>query len=120
KFLNDFPTSVDEFHKLLTGNRIFQKRTQNIGRISAEDAIDWGLSGPCLRGSGVNLDIRRANPYSSYETYDFDVPTEADGDVWARYLVRMREMKESHKLVAQALARLKSGPVEEDESNGVL
>ncbi len=120
QFLNDFPTSVDEFHKLLTGNRIFQKRTQNIGRISAEDAIDWGLSGPCLRGSGVNLDIRRANPYSSYETYDFDVPTEADGDVWARYLVRMREMKESHKIVVQALSRLKPGPVKADAPKVVL
>ncbi len=93
QFLEDFPKAVDEFHTLLTGNKIFQKRTQGVGRISAEDAIDWGLSGPCLRGSGVNLDIRRANPYIGYEKYDFEVPTEPDGDVWARYMVRMREMK---------------------------
>jgi NADH-quinone oxidoreductase subunit D len=111
QFLDYFPKAVDEFHTLLSGNRIFQRRTQGIGKISAEDAIDWGLSGPCLRGSGVNLDIRRVNPYSGYENYDFEVPTEPDGDVWARYMVRMREMKESHKIATQALARLQPGPV---------
>ena len=120
QFQDGFPGSLAEFHKLLTGNKIFQKRTQNVGRISAEDAIDWGLSGPCLRGSGVALDIRRANPYSSYEHYDFEVPTEDDGDVWARYLVRMREMTESHKIVGQALARLKPGPVKADAPKVVL
>jgi NADH-quinone oxidoreductase subunit D len=120
QFLDDFPHAVDEFHKLLTGNRIFQKRTQDVGRISAADAIDWGLSGPCLRGSGVKLDIRRANPYTGYEKYDFEIPTEADGDVWARYLVRMREMKESHKISAQALSRLKPGPVKADDPKVVL
>jgi len=120
QFLNDFPHAVEEFHKLLTGNRIFQKRTQNVGRISAEDAINWGLSGPCLRGSGVKLDIRRANPYTGYEKYDFEIPTEADGDVWARYLVRMREMNESHKISSQALSRLKPGPVKADDPKVVL
>ena len=120
QFLEHFPRALDEFHKLLTGNKIFQKRTQGIGRISADDAIDWGLSGPCLRGSGINLDIRRANPYSSYEQYDFEVPTEPDGDVWARYLVRMREMKESHKIVQQALSRLRPGPVKADAPKVVL
>src|SRR5260370_23654867 len=74
QFLTYFPKALDDFKKLLTGNRIFQKRTQDVGRISAEDAIDWGLSGPCLRGSGVALDIRRANPYTGYETYAFDIP----------------------------------------------
>ncbi|MDT4968228.1 MAG: NADH-quinone oxidoreductase subunit, partial [Acidobacteriota bacterium] len=103
-----------------TGNRIFQKRTQGIGYISAEDAIDWGLSGPCLRGSGYDIDIRRANPYTGYEKYDFDIPVEHDGDVWARYLVRMREMKESHKIVVQALSRLKPGPVKADAPKVVL
>jgi NADH-quinone oxidoreductase subunit D len=120
QFLNDFLPAVDEFHTLLTGNKIFQKRTQGVGYISAEDAIDWGLSGPCLRGSGVALDIRRANPYSSYETYDFEVPTEPDCDVWARYMVRMRELKESHKIAAQALGRLKPGPVKADAPKVVL
>ena len=120
QFLEKFPKSLDEFHTLLSGNKIFQKRTQGVGRISAEDAIDWGLSGPCLRGSGVNLDIRRANPYSSYEQYDFEVPTEPDGDVWSRYMVRMREMRESHKIVQQALSRLKPGPVKADAPKVVL
>ena len=120
QFQNDFPNALDEFGKLVTGNRIFQKRTQGVGYISGEDAIDWGLSGPSLRGSGVALDLRRANPYTGYENYDFDVITEADGDVWARYLVRMREMRESHKIVQQALARLKPGPVKADAPKVVL
>ncbi len=120
QFLDGFLKSVEEFDTLLTGNRIFQKRTQGVGVISAEDAIDWGLSGPCLRGSGVNLDIRRANPYTGYENYDFEVPTEPDGDVWARYLVRMREMRESHKISTQALSRLKPGPVKADAPKVVL
>jgi NADH-quinone oxidoreductase subunit D len=120
QFLDDFPQAVKEFHTLVTGNRIFQKRTQGIGYISAEDAIDWGLSGPSLRGSGVNIDVRRTNPYSSYETYDFDVPLESDCDVWARYMVRMREMTESHKIVTQALSRLRPGPVKADAPKVVL
>ena len=120
QFLDGFLESVDEFNTLLTGNKIFQKRTQGVGFISAEDAIDWGLSGPCLRGSGVNIDIRRANPYTGYEKYDFEVPTEPGGDVWARYLVRMREMKESHKIATQALSRLKPGPVKADAPKVVL
>jgi NADH-quinone oxidoreductase subunit D len=120
QFQDGFLKSVDEFHTLLTGNRIFQKRTQGVGYISAEDAIDWGLSGPCLRGSGVDLDIRRANPYTGYEKYDFEVPTEADCDVWARYMVRMREMKESHKIVTQALSRLRPGSVKADAPKVVL
>src|SRR5258708_32407800 len=110
QFLNEFLKAVDEFHTLLSGNRIFQRRTQGVGYISAEDAIDWGLSGPCLRGSGVNLDIRRANPYTGYETYDFDVPTEANGDVGARYLVRMAEMKEPPKSIFNALSRSNPSP----------
>src|SRR6476469_10404509 len=120
QFLNDFLGAVDEFHTLLTGNKIFQNRTQGVGYISAEDAIDWGLFGPCLEGSGVELDIRRMNPYTGYEKYDFEIVTETDGDVWARYLVRMREMKESHRIVAQALARLKPGPVKADAPKVVL
>ncbi|MGB9178163.1 MAG: NADH dehydrogenase (quinone) subunit D [Pyrinomonadaceae bacterium] len=120
QFIDDFPGALDEWHTLLTGNRIFQKRTQGIGIISAEDAIDWGLAGPCLRGSGVDLDIRRANPYTGYENYDFDIPVENSCDVWARYLVRMREMTESHKIVVQALSRLKPGPVKADAPKVVL
>src|SRR2546423_3488772 len=120
QFLDDLPPAVEEFHKLITGNRIFQKRTQDVGYISAEDAIDWGLAGPCLRGSGVKIDVRRTNPYCGYENYDFETPTEADCDVWARYLVRMREMTESHKIVTQALARLRPGSVKADAPKVVL
>jgi NADH-quinone oxidoreductase subunit D len=120
QFQSDFPKSLGEFHTLLTGNRIFQKRTQGIGIISAEDAIDWGLTGPCLRGSGVDIDVRRTNPYTGYENYDFDVPVEQGCDVWARYMVRMREMKESHKIVRQALDRLKPGSVKADAPKVVL
>jgi len=120
QFLDDLPPAVEEFHKLITGNRIFQKRTQGVGYISAEDAIDWGLSGPSLRGSGVALDIRHANPYCGYENYDFEIPTEPDCDVWARYMVRMREMTESHKLTTQALSRLRPGPVKADAPKVVL
>jgi NADH-quinone oxidoreductase subunit D len=105
QFLDYFPGALEEFHKLLSGNRIFQRRTQGIGRISAEDAIDWGLSGPCLRGSGINLDVRRANPYSGYEKYDFEVPTEPD---------------ESHKITTQALSRLQPGPIKADAPKVVL
>ncbi|HEX8708729.1 MAG TPA: NADH dehydrogenase (quinone) subunit D [Pyrinomonadaceae bacterium] len=120
QFLDGFLDSVDEFHTLLSGNRIFQRRTQGVGIISAEDAIDWGLTGPCLRGSGVDIDIRRANPYSGYEKYDFEVPVEHDGDVWARYMVRMRELKESHKIAVQALSRLRPGSIKADAPKVVL
>ena len=120
QFLDGFTDSLAEFHTLLTGNKIFQRRTQGVGYISAEDAIDWGLSGPCLRGSGVALDIRRANPYTGYEKYDFEIPVEQDCDVWARYMVRMHEMRESHKIVVQALSRLKPGPTKADAPKVVL
>jgi NADH-quinone oxidoreductase subunit D len=120
QFIEGFPEALDQFHALLSGNKIFQKRTQGVGYISAEDAIDLGLTGPSLRGSGVALDIRRANPYSGYEQYDFEVPVEQSGDVWARYMVRMREMRESLKIAEQALARLKPGPVKADAPKVVL
>jgi NADH-quinone oxidoreductase subunit D len=120
QFLDDFPAALKQFDTLLTGNTIFHSRTQGIGVISGEDAIDWGLSGPCLRGSGVPIDVRRTNPYSGYETYDFEIPVEPDGDVWARYMVRMRELKESWKIVRQALDRLKPGPVKADAPKVVL
>ena len=120
QFLDEFPEALDTFDTLVTGNTIWQSRTMGIGIISKEDAIDWGLTGPCLRGSGVNIDVRRTNPYSGYETYDFEVPVENDGDVWARYMVRMRELRESAKIVRQALERLKPGPVKADAPKVVL
>jgi NADH-quinone oxidoreductase subunit D len=120
QFTDDFLAALKEFHTLLTGNKIFQRRTQGIGYISAEDAIDWGLTGPSLRGSGVEIDVRRTNPYTSYETYDFEIPTEQSCDVWGRYMVRMREMKESHKISVQALSRLKPGSIKADAPKVVL
>ena len=120
QFMADFPEAMNTFETLVTGNTLWQSRTKGIGIISREDAIDWGLTGPCLRGSGVELDLRKANPYTSYETYDFDIPTEQDGDVWARFRVRMRECYESYKIVRQALERLKPGPIKADAPKVVL
>ncbi|MEO5857592.1 MAG: NADH dehydrogenase (quinone) subunit D [Pyrinomonadaceae bacterium] len=120
QFLEGFPDALKTFDTLITGNTIWHSRTQGIGVISKEDAIDWGLTGPSLRGSGVGLDLRRATPYTGYETYDFEVPVENDGDVWSRFLVRMRELRESHKIVKQALDRLKPGPIKADAPKVVL
>ncbi len=120
QFLADFPDALNTFDTLVTGNTIWQSRTKNIGIISREDAISWGLTGPSLRGSGVDLDLRRDEPYSGYETYDFEVPTEPDGDVWSRFKVRMRELTESYKIVRQALERLKPGPIKADAPKVVL
>ncbi len=120
QFLEDFPAAMEQFETLLTGNTIWQSRTKGIGVITAEEAIDWGLTGPCLRGSGVNVDLRRDNPYSGYETYDFEVPVEPDGDVWARFRVRMRELYESYKIVVQTMQRLKPGPIKADAPKIVL
>jgi NADH-quinone oxidoreductase subunit D len=120
QFLDDFPAALKTFDTLITGNTIWHSRTQGVGIISKEDAIDWGLTGPSLRGSGVDLDLRKANPYTGYETYDFDIPIEKDGDVWSRFLVRMRELRESHKIVRQALERLKPGPTKADAPKVVL
>jgi NADH-quinone oxidoreductase subunit D len=120
QFLEGFPEAMNTFETLVTGNTLWQSRTQGIGIISGEEAIDWGLTGPCLRGSGVDLDLRRDNPYTGYETYDFEVPVETDGDVWARFRVRMRECYESYKIVRQALERLKPGPTKADAPKVVL
>ncbi len=120
QFSADFPEALDTFDTLATGNTIWQSRTKGVGVIDKEEAINWGLTGPCLRGSGVELDLRKVNPYTGYETYDFDIPTETDGDVWSRYKVRMRELNESHKIVRQALERLKPGPIKADAPKVVL
>jgi NADH-quinone oxidoreductase subunit D len=120
QFSEDFPEAMTTFETLVTGNTIWQSRTQGIGIISREEAIDWGLTGPSLRGSGVELDLRRHNPYSGYENYDFEIPVEKDGDVWSRFLVRMRELYESHKIVRQALDKLKPGPTKADAPKIVL
>ena len=114
-FLSTFPKTLKEVHTLLTRNRIWMDRTKDVGVVSAEDAIDYGLTGPCLRASGVDWDLRKAEPYSCYEEFDFDVPVGANGDVYDRYLVRMEEMIQSGRIVQQALDNLPDGPVNVDD-----
>ena len=111
RFLEAFPKIVDDLESLLTENRIFRQRTVDIGVISAEEAMDWGFTGPMLRGSGVAWDLRRSQPYDGYETYDFGVPIGKNGDCFDRYLVRMEEMRQSVKICRQALEKMPDGPV---------
>jgi NADH-quinone oxidoreductase subunit D len=110
-FIDMMPGHVDTYEGLLTGNKIWQKRIMDVGTISAEDAIDIGLTGPSLRGSGVDWDLRRDNPYSGYEDYDFKVHVDDGCDTWARYKVRLLEMRECCKIIRQCLDKLKPGPV---------
>jgi NADH-quinone oxidoreductase subunit D len=110
-FVKDFPSRVKEYETLLTDNIIWRKRTKNVAPISAEDAIDLGVTGPVLRASGVNYDVRKAYPYSSYEDFDFEVPLGQVGDVFDRYYVRLQELRQSNRIIEQALDRLPAGPV---------
>lgn len=109
-FIDDFPRHVDDYEGLLNNNPIFLDRTKGIGVLSKEDAIAWGVTGPSLRGSGVAYDLRKEEPYSSYEQYDFDVCMADGGDVYSRYMVRMQEFRQSLRIVRQALDKLPSGP----------
>ncbi|MEK7804538.1 MAG: NADH dehydrogenase (quinone) subunit D, partial [Planctomycetota bacterium] len=109
KFVAAFPARLQEYETLLTDNPIWKKRTVGVGIISAGDAIDYGLSGPSLRGSGVNWDIRKSEPYSSYDKYHFTVPLGKNGDVYDRYWVRIEEMRQSNSIVHQALNLLPKG-----------
>jgi NADH-quinone oxidoreductase subunit D len=106
EFLDRFPAKIDEFEGLLTKNDIYQRRTQNVGIISKEHAYAWGLVGPIARAGGSDYDVRKYFPYCGYETYDFRVPTATEGDVYARYRVRVAEMRESLKIAKQALDRI--------------
>jgi len=116
RHLLDFmPAKIADYEALLKNNPIFLQRTKGVGVISAENAVAWGLTGGCLRGSGVNYDVRKAAPYSGYETYDFDVPLETDGDVYARYRVRMEEIRQSLRIIEQALDKLPEGPIKIDD-----
>jgi NADH-quinone oxidoreductase subunit D len=110
-FLKMMPKRVDQYEALLTRNPLFLDRTLGIGKISGEDALNVGMTGPGLRASGVNWDLRKVRPYAGYEQYEFQVPTRTEGDVYARYLVRVQEMRESLKIVEQALNKLPMGPV---------
>jgi len=114
EFIKTFPSRVDEYETLLTKNKIWMRRTQGVGAISAEEAINWGLSGPILRASNVNWDIRKAMPYSGYDHYEFIIPTGKNGDVYDRYLVRLIEMRQSNEIVRQALDQMPAGQVRAD------
>jgi NADH-quinone oxidoreductase subunit D len=110
-FLKIFPGRMKEYEDLLTVNRIFLGRTKGVGLLSAADAVAYGVSGPPLRASGVNYDVRKALPYSSYDQFEFDVPLGSHGDTYDRYLVRMEELRQSCRIIRQALDRMPEGEV---------
>lgn len=110
-FLKRMPKRVDQYEDLLTRNPLFLDRTLGVGKISGADALNIGMTGPGLRASGVDWDLRKKQPYSGYEQYEFEVPTRPEGDVYARYVVRVQEMRESLKIIEQALNKLPLGPV---------
>ena len=110
-----FPSRFDEYEDLLTKNRLWLARTPGVGMLSAADAIAMGVSGPSLRGSGVDYDVRKYFPYSSYDEFDFQVPVRTEGDCYARYLCRVAEMRESLKIVRQAMVKIPAeGPIKAD------
>ena len=119
-FIDSFPAKIDEYEDLLTNNRIWIGRTKGVGFISVEDMLDLGVTGPMLRAAGVNFDTRKQAPYSSYEKFDFTVPTRTENDVYARYLVRVEEMRQSAKIVNQALEGMPEGPWQADAPGIVL
>ncbi len=119
-FVDTLPRTLDEIETLLTHNNLWIGRNQNIGVISAEDAVDYGLTGPNLRASGVPYDIRKDRPYYDYETYEFDVPVGVHGDSYDRYLCRMDEMRQSLRILDQALDRLPGGPINVDDPRVIL
>ncbi|MCC6711776.1 MAG: NADH dehydrogenase (quinone) subunit D [Candidatus Dadabacteria bacterium] len=119
-FLKVFPKTLYEVDKLLTRNRIWIDRTKDVAYINAEDAIDLGLTGPTLRGSGVPYDVRKATPYLGYENYDFEIPVATEGDAYARYLCRFEEMNQSLRIIRQAIDNLPDGPYAADLPDVVL
>ena len=113
-FIKMFPKRIDEYEALLTKNPLFLDRLLGIGKLDAATALQYGVTGPTLRASGVNWDLRKARPYCGYEQYDFNIPVRTEGDTYARYIVRIEEFRESLKIVEQALNRLPLGPVQSD------
>jgi NADH-quinone oxidoreductase subunit D len=113
-FIRIFPKRIDEYEALLTKNPLFLDRLLGIGKLDAATALQHGVTGPMLRASGVNWDLRKARPYMGYDQYDFNVPVATEGDTYARYVVRIQEFRESLKIVEQALNKLPMGPVRSD------
>jgi NADH-quinone oxidoreductase subunit D len=120
KFADRFPARVDQYEGLLTGNPIWKLRTKGVAKISAEDAIALGASGPTLRGSGVDIDLRRDAPYTGYENFKFKVPLGKEGDVFDRYMCRVQELRESIGIVKQALDGMPEGPIKANAPKVVL
>jgi NADH-quinone oxidoreductase subunit D len=108
---DQFPKFVDDIERLLTGNRIFKQRTVDIGVMTAEQAMEWGFTGPCIRASGCAWDLRRSQPYDIYDQLEFEIPVGVHGDCYERYLVRIAEMRESLKMIRQCIAMMPSGPI---------
>jgi len=119
-FIDVFPGRIDEYEDLLTKNRIWMGRTRGVGVMSLEDMLDLGVTGPMLRAAGLKTDARKDEPYSSYEKFDFEVPTRTESDVYARYQVRMEEMRQSVRIVRQAMDGMPSGPWKADDQHVVL
>ena len=115
-WIEQFPRKIDDLEQLLTENRIFKERTVDIGIINAKDALDWGLSGPMLRASGIAWDLRKSQPYDAYADMDFDIPVGHHGDCWDRYLVRIEEMRQSLRIMRQAIDKMPGGAVSVDNN----
>ena len=118
--IDDVPRQLDEYERLLTDNLIWRGRTEGVAVLTREDALRYGCTGPIGRGSGVSYDVRKAFPYGGYEEYDFDVPLGVAGDAYARYLVRLEEMRQSCRIIRQALDRLEPGPILVDDRKVAL
>ena len=120
KFIDAFPSRVDEYEDLLTKNPIWLRRTRGVGGVSLADMLDYGVTGPMLRAAGLAWDIRKAEPYTGYEQFDFEIPTRREGDIYARYQVRVEEMRQSARIVRQALEGMPAGPWKADAPGVVL
>jgi len=120
RFVDDLPRRVDLYEALLTDNLIWRRRTEGVGVLTADDALRYGCTGPLLRGSGVDYDVRKAFPYSGYDQYEFEVPLGQRGDSFERYVIRMEEMRQSRRIILQALDRLPDGPVLVDDRKVAL
>ena len=120
RFLKMMPSRIDEYEQLLTGNRIWMGRTKYVGYITGEDAVAYSMTGPTLRAAGIPYDNRRVFPYSSYEEFEFDVPTRTDSDCFARYMIRVAEMRESLKIVRQAMAKITDTGAIKSEAPGII
>jgi NADH-quinone oxidoreductase subunit D len=120
KFVKRFPSRVDEYENLLTSNPIWMERTKKVAYLSPEDAVALGATGPTLRASGIDIDLRRDMPYTGYEKFKFKVPVSNDGDVFARYMVRVQELRQSNEIVRQTLEGVPEGPIKADAPKVVL